>query len=57
MLDVYVIFERKSYTWDGQRWYGTDDHMMPPRSMLCKLNAMLPAPAEKKAKPIRARRA
>jgi hypothetical protein len=46
---VVVTLDRRSYTWDGQRWYGTEDHMAPPRGLLPRLLALLSAakPAEK----------
>jgi hypothetical protein len=43
MADEFVIMvEQKSYTWDGQRWYGTFDYMMPPFALTQKLNTMIP---------------
>lgn len=39
---VVVTFERKSYTWDGRIWYGTEDHTVPPRGMIHKLDALIP---------------
>ena len=51
---VIVTFDRKSYTFDGKRWYSTLDYMMPPRDLINKLNALLPkveppAPKAKRA--------
>jgi hypothetical protein len=40
--ELIITFEHKSYTWDGQRWYGTIDYMMPPFSLMQKLNTMIP---------------
>jgi hypothetical protein len=42
--EVIVTFEHRNYTWDGRRWYRTEDHMMPPGGMIHKLNALIPAP-------------
>jgi hypothetical protein len=39
---VIVMFENKSYTWDGHGWYGTNDYLMPPLSTIYKLNALIP---------------
>ncbi len=48
---VIVTYDRKSYTWDGRRWYGTEDHMAPPLGMVHRLNALIPpAPVPTKAK-------
>jgi len=47
---VIVTFERKKYTWDGRRWYGTEDHTQPPFGMIHKLNALLPPEPVEKAK-------
>jgi len=50
---LIVEFEHKSYTWDGKRWYGTADYVMPPRGMIHRLNELLPkeepAPKAKRA--------
>jgi hypothetical protein len=54
---VTVIFETKSYTWDGERWYGTEDHMMPPGGMIHKLQALIPPQPAKKVRPPAAPRA
>lgn len=55
---VIVTFERKSYTFDGRFWYGTEDYLKPPFGMIHKLNALIPAPEPvvKPAKPARVRR-
>jgi hypothetical protein len=37
-----VTFECKSYTFDGKHWYGTADYMVPPRSIIGSLTALLP---------------
>jgi hypothetical protein len=39
---LVVTLEQKSYTWDGLRWYGTTDYMMPPLGTMHRLNAMIP---------------
>ena len=46
-LDVIVTFEQKKYTWDGRRWYSTEDYMLPPYGMIHKLNQLLPKKVEK----------
>jgi hypothetical protein len=50
---ITVTFERKSYTFDGKCWYGTADYMVPPKSIIEALKALLPtAPVpESKKKP------
>jgi hypothetical protein len=54
LKDLVVTFDHKSYTWDGKRWYGTEDYLMPPLSIVYRLNAMIPAPpAKEKAAPAR----
>lgn len=40
--EVVITFEQKSYTWDGHRWYGTLDYMMPPFALKQKLNTLIP---------------
>lgn len=49
---VTVTFERKQYTWDGRRWYGTDDFMLPPQGMIHKLAALIPASQPKPKPPV-----
>jgi len=39
---IIVTFERKSYTFDGKYWFGTADYMVPPRSIIGSLTALLP---------------
>jgi hypothetical protein len=54
---VIVTFERKSYTFDGKHWYGTADYMVPTRSIIGSLAALIPeAPPVKIKKPTKARR-
>jgi hypothetical protein len=49
---IIVTFERKSYTFDGKYWYGTADYMVPPRSIIGSLTALIPvAPARKLKQP------
>jgi hypothetical protein len=38
---VTVTLEKKSYTWDGRGWYGTEDYLMPPLGTIHKLNALI----------------
>jgi hypothetical protein len=51
-----VMFEKKSYTWDNGRWYGTVDYTKPTLGMIHKLNALLPAVPAPKSKRARAAR-
>jgi len=54
---IVVTFERKNYTFDGKHWYGTADYMVPPRSIIGLLNALIPeAPAVKTKKSAKGRR-
>ena len=54
---IIVTFERKSYTFDGKFWYGTVDYMVPPRSIIGSLTALIPPTPVRKAKqPARSRR-
>jgi hypothetical protein len=47
---ITVTFERKSYTFDGKHWYGTADYMVPTRSVIYSLTALIPVPKVRKAK-------
>src|SRR4051794_30356980 len=38
---VIVTLNGKRYTWDGCRWYGTDDYTVPPQGIVCNLNALI----------------
>ncbi len=49
-----IMFENKSYTWEGGRWYGTFDYMKPSLGMIHKLNTLIPAIPVKKSKRARA---
>lgn len=48
---VIVTFEHKSYTFDGRRWHGTEDYLMPPLGMIHKLNALIAKQTAPKAAP------
>jgi len=42
MSESFVVtVDRKSYTWDGGRWYGTLDLTQPSIGLMHKLNALL----------------
>ncbi len=47
---VTVTLEKKSYTWDGRGWYGTEDYLMPPLGTIHRLNALIPKEPPVKAK-------
>jgi hypothetical protein len=51
-----VIVDRKSYTWNDGRWYGTDDYLKPCQGLIHKLNALLPPAPVKSSKGVRAKR-
>jgi hypothetical protein len=53
MSESFVVtVDRKSYTWDDGRWYGTLDHVKPTLGLIHRLNALmsqsLQADAEKR---------
>ncbi len=53
MSESFVVtIDRKSYTWDDGRWYGTLDYVKPSLGLIQKLNALMSqsvqADAEKK---------
>jgi hypothetical protein len=53
---IIVTFERKSYTFDGKHWYGTADYMVPPRSIIGSLTALIPPASRETKRPTTARR-
>jgi hypothetical protein len=38
---ITITHERKQYTWDGQRWYGSDDWVVPTRGMMRFLDTLI----------------
>jgi hypothetical protein len=38
---VTIQLGGRSYVWDGQEWSGADDHIIPPRSVILKLDDLL----------------
>jgi hypothetical protein len=51
MSESFVVtLDRKSYTWEGGRWYGTLDHTKPSLGLIHRLNALLPKVPEPKTK-------
>ena len=38
---IQITHDRKNYTWDGQRWYGTDDYNTPTLSLIRQLNVLI----------------
>jgi hypothetical protein len=44
-----VEFERRSYVWNGGRWYGAADFVVPREAVRLKLDELLPAELRKPA--------
>src|SRR5262249_29553355 len=40
-LPLTVPLGGRSFTWDGERWSGTDDNTTPPQSIAARLDAVL----------------
>ena len=38
-----VTLDRKQYSWDGTKWYGKDDYMIPPLAIIARLHAVIEA--------------
>jgi predicted Zn-dependent protease len=38
---IIITHDGKRYTWDGSRWYGTDDYTQPPQGIVQRLNALI----------------
>ena len=38
-----VTLDQKRYTWDGTKWYGTDDYIKPPLAIIPQLHALIEA--------------
>lgn len=42
MMDpITVTSQSRSYTWDGERWYGTNDFKSPPQAIVAELDALI----------------
>jgi hypothetical protein len=38
---ITITYDRKQYTWDGQRWYGSEDWVVPTRGTVRLLDALI----------------
>jgi hypothetical protein len=38
---VTVTYQSRSYTWDGDRWYGTNDFQSPPQAIVPHLDDLI----------------